>query len=280
MIVVYNSNVHHYSDRLKETLLNVEDAIGHYLQGSGDKLDAYAHQELNRFARAIGVEKIVADLTPPQVAKYAENVVAAGGDVHGRLGPVKEFLAHLHKKGLSTHSLSSHVKIPRANIRAAAKIAQDIIEMSESGIQKLKSELNELKGQRETIAAEIQLARSDGDISENSPLDAARERQGQAEARIRELEDTLSRAVPINTRGLKGRNGARVGATVVVQDTETNKKFTFHLVDSVEVDPSSGKISLESPMGKHLHGKLEGDEFQVTPPKGDPRNYRLGSVKF
>ena len=152
--------------------------------------------------------------------------------------------------------------------------------MSESGIQLLKSELDTLKSQREVIATEIQLARSDGDISENSPLDAARERQGQAEARIRELEDTLSRAIPINTRGLKGKSGARVGATVVVQDTETNKKFTFHLVDSVEVDPSVGKISLESPMGKHLYGKLEGDEFQVFPPKGSPRKYKLGSVKF
>ena len=262
--------------------MNVEDAIAHYLQGSGDKLDAYAHQELNRFARIIGGEKLVAELTPPQVAQYAENIVSSGGDVHGRLGPVKEFLAYLNKKGLSYPgvNLSSHVKIPRASIRAAARVSQDTIEMSQSGIQLLKSELDTLKSQREVIATEIQLARSDGDISENSPLDAARERQGQAEARIRELEDTLSRAIPINTRGLKGKSGARVGATVVVQDTETNKKFTFHLVDSVEVDPSVGKISLESPMGKHLYGKLEGDEFQVFPPKGSPRKYKLGSVKF
>ncbi len=269
--------------------MNVEDAIAHYLQGSGDKLDAYAHQELNRFARIIGGEKLLKQLNPPQVAQYAENIVSSGGDVHGRLGPVKEFLAYLYKKGFTVTgegaqekpvNLSSHVKIPRASIRAAARVSQDAIEMSESGIQLLKSELDTLKSQREVIATEIQLARSDGDISENSPLDAARERQGQAEARIRELEDTLSRAIPINTRGLKGKSGARVGATVVVQDTETNKKFTFHLVDSVEVDPSVGKISLESPMGKHLYGKLEGDEFQVFPPKGSPRKYKLGSVKF
>ena len=56
--------------------LNVEDAIGHYLQGCAQKLDAYAHQELNRFARSIGSEKLVAELTPPQVATYAENVVS------------------------------------------------------------------------------------------------------------------------------------------------------------------------------------------------------------
>lgn len=262
-----------------EAHLNVEDSIGHYLQGSAQKLDAYAHQELNRFARAIGPEKLVADLTPPQVAKYAETVVISGGDVHGRLGPVKEFLAFLHKKGMSSHSLSAHVKIPRASVRAAARVSQDAIEMSLSGISTLKEELDNLKSQRESIAGQIQLARADGDISENSPLDAARELQGQTEAKIRELEDTLSRAVPIDTRGLKGRSGARVGATVVLQDLETNKKVTFYLVDSVEADPSVGKISMNSPMGGAMAGKIEGDEIVVSAPRGT-RHLRIGSVKF
>ena len=259
--------------------LNVEDAIGHYLQGSAQKLDAYAHQELNRFARSIGSEKLVAELTPPLVATYAENVVSSGGDIHGRLGPIKEFLAYLNKKGLSTHSLSAHVKIPRASVRASARVSHDTIEMSLSGINTLKDELDGLKSQRESIAAQIQLARADGDISENSPLDAARELQGQTEARIRELEDTLSRAVPIDTRGLKGRSGARVGATVVLQDLDTNKKVTFHLVDSVEADPSTGKISLGSPMGGAIAGRIEGDEIEVSAPRGI-RHFRIGSVKF
>ncbi len=261
--------------------MNVADAISQYLSGSAHKLDSYAHQELHRFGRAIGLDRTVGELVPPDVASYAEDVVAAGGDIHGRLGPVKEFLAFLKKKGFSDHSLSAHVKIPRASMRAAAaaKSAFETIDMTESGLEAVKSELADLKGQRVEIVEAIRIAAADKDFRENAPLDAAREDQGKAEARIRELEETVRRAVVVDPRQQSARAGARVGAAVVLHDIDSGKNVTYTLVDSMEADPAAGKISVASPVGAAITGRSEGQEVQVQTPKGT-RRYRIGSVKF
>ena len=261
--------------------MNVAEAISQYVSGNANKLDSYAHQELHRFGRAIGLERTVEELVPPDVASYAESVVAAGGDIHGRLGPVKEFLAFLKKKGFSDHSLSAHVKIPRASMKAAAaaKSAFETIDMTEGGLKAVKSELADLKGQRFEIVEAIRIAAADKDFRENAPLDAAREDQGKAEARIRELEETVRRAVVVDPKLQSARAGARVGAAVVLHDIDSGKNVTYTLVDSMEADPAAGKISVASPVGAAIAGRSEGQEVQVQTPKGT-RHYRIGSVKF
>lgn len=259
--------------------MNLSEALTTYLSSSARKLDAYAHEELNRFGRTVGLSKNVEGLAPPDVATYAEGVVAAGGDVHGRLGPVKEFLTFLKKKGLSGHSLSAHVKIPRASIRAAAaaSLAFETIDMTEDGLASAKQELATLKAGRNDIVEAIRIAAADKDFRENAPLDAAREDQGKAEARIRELEETIRRAVVIDRTAQA--NGARVGSTLVLRDPDREKDVTYTLVDSMEADPGSGKISIASPVGSAVVGKSEGQEVDVKTPKGS-RRYLIRSVKF
>lgn len=256
------------------------DALTQYLSNSANNVDSYAHQELHRFGRSIGLERTVEALAPPEVANYAEKVVASGGDIHGRLAPLKEFLTFLKKKGLSTHSLAPHVKIPRATARAAAAIksAFETIEMTETGIQSLRGELGELKASREGIIDAIRIAAADKDFKENAPLDAARETQGKAEGRISEIEEMLRRAIVIQIK--KDPTGAaRVGATVVLQDLTSGKSVTYTLVDSTEADPLAGKISVVSPVGSAVVGSKSGEEVTVQAPQGE-RRYKLSSVKF
>jgi len=225
----------------------------------------------------VGLEKAVEYLAPPEIAAYAESVVKAGGDVHGRLMPVKDFLNYLKKHNLSSHSLAPHVKIPRATQRAmaASREALDAIPMTKNGIKLLTDEQDRLKSNRGDIIETIRLAAADKDFRENAPLDAAREDQGKAEARIRELENTLRHAVIIDTRHGKG---ARVGNTVSLKDLISGKRVEYKLTDSAEADPLSGKISIVSPVGGAIVGCSQGDEFAVQTPKGE-RRYQLVSIK-
>ena len=258
--------------------MKLDEALRQYLSTASSKITSYDHQELHRFGRSIGLDRIVEALAPPEIAGYAEGVVAAGGDIHGRLAPLKEFLGYLNKSGLSAHSLAPHVKIPRATARAvaASKRADDSIQMTESGIALLTEELATLKGQREGIIDTIRLAAADKDFKENAPLDAARETQGKAEARIRELEETLRHAVVVTPVG-KGK-GIRVGDTVVLQDAETGKNVTYKLTDSAESDPLAGKISISSPIGQAMLGASKGQKIAVRAPKGD-RHYVVSAIK-
>ena len=147
--------------------------------------------------------------------------------------------------------------------------------MTKEGIKLLKDEQDTLKGQRGDIIDSIRLAAADKDFRENAPLDAARETQGKAEARIRELEDTLRHAVIIDTKQGKG---ARVGNTVVLKDLTSGKNVTYKLTDTAEADPLSGKISIVSPVGGAVVGRSQGDEIAVQTPKGE-RRYQLASIK-
>lgn len=257
--------------------MNLAEALTHYLSAAKSNVSSYAHQELHRFGRAVGLEREVEHLRPPEVAGYAEKVVTAGGDVHGRLTPVKEFLAFLKKHGLSAHSLAPHVKIPRATARHAAATARAFEQtaMTAEGISALQEELDGLKNQRVDIVEAIKIAAADKDFRENAPLDAAKDAQGQAEGRIRQLEEMLRRAVVLEKNA--GQKGARVGSTVVLQDLASGSKLTYTLVNTAEADPTGGKLSIDSPVGGAVAGAIAGTEVAVQAPKGE-RKYKVVSV--
>jgi transcription elongation factor GreA len=258
--------------------VNLADALSQYLSSVTSEVAPYAHQELHRFGRTIGLDRRVDELAPPEIAGYAESVVAAGGDIHGRLFPLKEFLTYLKKGGFSSHSLAPHVKIPRATARAvaASRAAESAIPMTKEGVALLREELDLLKGRRGDIIESIKLAAADKDFRENAPLDAARENQGKAEARIRELEETLRYAVIMVPQ--KQNKGVQVGSTVVLQDLASKKNVTYKLTDSADADPSAGRVSISSPVGQAMLGANEGDEVAVMAPKGE-RRFLISSIK-
>ena len=259
--------------------MTLAEALEAYLASASPKVSAYAHQELHRFSRALGGDRSIEGLAPPDVAAYAEAVVAAGGDIHGRLSPVKAFLTVVKKKGYSAYGLATHVKIPRATVKAfvAAERASEVIHMTDEGLASLHAELAELKGGREEKVEAIRIAAMDKDFRENAPLDAAREIHSYAESRIKELEETLRRAVAVDSAP-KGQRGVRVGSRVTLHDLESGRSVKYTLVDSAEADPSGGKISVVSPVGEAVVGAVEGDEVAVRAPKGE-RRYRVTVVE-
>ncbi len=259
--------------------MKLAESLDAYLASASPKVSPYAHQELHRFSRAIGTDRNIEALAPPEVAAYAEAVVAAGGDIHGRLSPVKAFLTFVKKKGQSTHSLATHVKIPRATVRAvvAAERASEVIHMTEEGLTALREELVGLKGGREDKVEAIRIAAMDKDFRENAPLDAARETHSHAESRIKEVEETLRRAVVVDTSVSPDRR-VRVGSRVTLHDLDSGQTVQYTLVDSAEADPAGGKVSVVSPVGAAVVGAVVGDEVAVRAPKGE-RKYRVASVE-
>ena len=223
----------------------------------------------------------VSKMNAPDVARYAEGEVRKGADVEARLRPVKDFLNHLKKKGIHQESLSVHVKIPRPPVakgeKQTATVGFQSVAVTESGLEARKKELEDLKAQRPEIIAAIRTAAADKDYRENAPLDAAREEQGKAEARIRELEEEILRAEVVETAA-----GSRAGVDATVSlhglDDGTTKSYT--LVDPIEANPSEGKLSIKSPVGEAVVGKRKGDRVTIKTPSGSERRYRIENVTF
>lgn len=147
------------------------------------------------------------------------------------------------------------------------------------GIERLKSELAQLKNvERHKISKEIGAARELGDLSENFEYHAAKDRQGLVEAKIRDLEDKLSRAKVIDPKKLTG-DRVVFGATVQLTDIESGEEKTYQIVGEYEGNLDLGRISVTSPVARALIGKETGDEVKV-PGKGGPRLVEISSVEF
>lgn len=136
--------------------------------------------------------------------------------------------------------------------------------LSDEGLEKVKKELQELKGAgRKEIAQRLEDAKALGDLSENSEYQEAREAQELLEQKIMELEDTLRDAVLI-TKG--DTDEVRIGSTVVVSGSSGKESYT--IVGSEEARPSENKISNESPLGKAFLGRKAGESVEVRAPMG------------
>jgi transcription elongation factor GreA len=147
-------------------------------------------------------------------------------------------------------------------------MASDKVPMLAEGYRQIEDELKRLKQERPQIVDAIEEARAHGDLSENAEYHAAKERQGQVEASIADLEDRLSRALVIDPTTLSG-DKVVFGATVSLVDQD-DKKVRYQLVGQQEADAKIGRISYNSPLGRALIGRQVGDEVEVTTPSGVP----------
>jgi transcription elongation factor GreA len=141
----------------------------------------------------------------------------------------------------------------------------------------LTEHLARLKIERPQIIDAIEEARAHGDLSENAEYHAAKERQGQVEATISDIEDKLSRAMVIDPLTLSG-DKIVFGATVTLLD-ENEKKIRYQIVGQPEADAKTGKISYNSPLGRALIGRIVDDEIEVTVPSGD-KFYVVSKIEF
>tara|TARA_B100001029_G_C14774479_1_gene293063 strand:+ start:127 stop:603 length:477 start_codon:yes stop_codon:yes gene_type:complete len=150
---------------------------------------------------------------------------------------------------------------------------------TEEGLKKLRAELNQLKDVERLKASEaIAEARDKGDLSENAEYDAAKEAQGMLEMQIAKLENTLANARIINESELD-TSKALVLSTVKVENKANGTQMKYTLVAQSEADLKSGKISVDSPIGKGLLGKKVGEVAVISVPNGDIKLEILSIVR-
>jgi transcription elongation factor GreA len=149
--------------------------------------------------------------------------------------------------------------------------------MLAEGHEMLTVEVARLKVERPQIIDAIEEARAHGDLSENAEYHAAKERQGQIEAMIADIEDKLSRAQVIDPKTLSG-DKVVFGATVHLLD-EDEKPVTYQIVGQTEADAKKGRISYSSPLGRALIGRKVDEEVEVTVPSGD-KYYVVSRIEF
>ncbi|MDR3394316.1 MAG: transcription elongation factor GreA [Parasulfuritortus sp.] len=154
------------------------------------------------------------------------------------------------------------------------------VPLTVTGAELLKVELQRLKSvERPSVIAAIAEARSHGDLSENAEYDAAKERQGFIEGRIKELEGKLSNAQIIDPRHLDAEGRIVFGATIELVDAETGTEVKYQIVGDDEADIKGGKISVSSPIARALIGKYAGDVADVHAP-GGIRHYEILDVHY
>jgi transcription elongation factor GreA len=236
-------------------------------------------QEALRFARWFGEERAATEIRPVDLEAYIESFGSHAPNAAQRADSLKVFLSFAHKQKILPERLVSHVRVRRTASRAKGPLlTDDSVPLTAEGKASLEKELRELIAQRPRIAEELHLARADGDVRENAPLDAAREAQGQLEARIRELEGTLRRAVLVEEHSGSASDRAHIGCTVVLSNVQSGSKMSYQLVAAAEARPGTGRLSVESPVGQAVMGKRVGDELQVTAPSGLVR-FKIESIE-
>lgn len=197
-----------------------------------------------------------------------------------RLQAVKGFLSYANKREWTDENLARHIRIRKPRGRAGSIIqrGRESIDLTSQGHRELESERERLLAETQTLLDDIHRARADGDVTENSPLDAAREEHARKEARIKAINATLERAVVIDAAA----NGAdaqivKIGANVKVEDLKTKRVAAYTIVNSNEAKPLEKRISDDSPIGRALIGKQIGDEVDIETP-GGARRYAIKDI--
>ncbi len=235
------------------------------------------YNALHHFVQYFSPDTPVQKLTPADIGAYAESVNGTGNTPKAteHLQAVKELLAYAKKvEELTEENLARYVRIRKPRSRAGATFVsseQQPIELTQEGHTQLVGQLDRLQTENEALVREIRRARADGDVTENSPLDAAREEQGRVEARIQEITTTLEKSVIIDEAQARAAKVVKIGARVSVEDKNSGRRTSYTLVNRTEANPLEARISDDSPMGRALLGKKVDDLVDVDTPRGRMR---------
>ncbi|SCW67686.1 transcription elongation factor GreA [Ruminococcaceae bacterium YRB3002] len=154
---------------------------------------------------------------------------------------------------------------------------EKIYKLTQNGYNELQEELSNRKTViRSEISERIEAAKAQGDLSENSEYDDAREAQGKNESRINEIEDILKHCVIVEDTG--DDNVVAFGSVVKLKDMQTKKEEVYTIVGSKEINFFENKISEESPVGAAVIGKKKGNTVEVVTPQGKLK-YKIVSVE-
>lgn len=260
----------------QERGLRLGEAVAQYLSKLTSKERDSNQAEVYKFARWCGWESPFSRLAGPAVASYAEQLSVSDTDYARKLVLVRAFLAYAKKAGWSQTNLGVHLKTKKGKtgpVVATLRNALETVTLTQEKYDEFKVELDNLKKKSLKLMRDIQVAAADKDFRENAPLHAAREERGHVEGRIKELEETLKAATIIDEKKEPSLKSV-VGDAIILTDLASGEELRYMIVDPREVDPSRGKISIASPLGKALFGKQDGQEVEITAPAGRLR-YRI-----
>ena len=246
------------------------EAASHFLASLSPGEEA-SQQEVYRFVHWYGWERPLAGLTAPEVANYAERLSLSDTNYTKKLELIRTFLVYARKEGWSKTNLAAHLKPRKKQNKFQPSVKQNLpqtISLTQQGYVELEAELATLKQKRLQAIDEMRRAAADKDFSENAPLDAAREKCGHLEGRIMELEEALKSATIINGEKQNVILKVSIGDNVVLHDVVSGEELRYMLVNPREVDPTRGKISTASPIGKAIIGQGQGEVIEVEAPAG------------
>ena len=225
-----------------------------------------SRQELNKFIRWCGADRPICELAAIEVSNYAESMNSGSVDIAKVTTSVRAFLIYAKKEGLTITNLSVHLRVKKtAPSRGHSAKGKPVTStMTSVGYEELKAELADLKKERPKLSEDIRKAAADKDFRENAPLEAARERQGMVESRIRQLEAMLKASVVSDERPTDVV--VALGSKVTIHDLSDDEKMCYTLVNPNEASPLKGKLSAASPIGKAILGHKQGDVVEVAAP--------------
>jgi transcription elongation factor GreA len=152
--------------------------------------------------------------------------------------------------------------------------------ITKRGAELLKAELINLKTkERPAVILAISEARAQGDLSENADYDAAKERQGFIEGRIKDIDGKLGAASVIDPSELDAGGRVVFGSTIELEDEDTGASVTYQIVGEDEANIKLGLVNFSSPIARALIGKNEGDSVEVVTPSGI-KHYEIMSVRY
>lgn len=239
-------------------------------------------QELNRFVLWYGKGRPIGQITPAEVANYADSVGTSPSDAVKsvkRLEPVRALLAYAKKQKLIKTSLASHLRIKQASSKSnlPSKPKQQV-SLTAADYAQLKSQLASLEEERIRVAEEMRIAASDKDFRENAPLHAARERRDHIEARMNAIKMAIANGVLVGAERPAENLTVKFGSKAILRNLASGKQQTYTLVTKNEADPTNGKISIASPLGKALLNQPLGAEVKVIAPAGEIR-YQIERIE-
>ncbi len=258
----------------------LQDAAHQYLASLKQAVRTEAQSEILKFVRWCGPEREINAMKGHDVAQYAENLPPTVADAAKRADVVRAFLKWAKEKKYSAENLGTHLRVRKANKSSAnaKRLEEQPVYLTKEGHGALIDEMEMLKGRRPQIQQDLARAMADKDFRENAPLDAARNEQGHLEARIRELDQTLRKAVVLDVNTSEPGDAAHLGDVVTIKDLRTGNDKAYTLVNPDEVGTGTGRISIASPVGKAVYQRHVGEEVEVEAPSGTFR-VRLEGIK-
>lgn len=256
-------------------------AVAQYLAALTTEEKQDGQQELNKFVRWCGGSRLISSIKIHEVENYGGQLSESANNPLEKLKPIKAFLTYAKKVKLITEGLSVHLRVKKSKKKkdvSAGGRSRDLISLTQKGYEELQAELSELIKERPGIAEMIRLAAADKDVRENAPLEAARERQGQVEARIRELEVIVKSSVIVSQEE-SSTIKAKIGTKVTICDLSVDEQLCYTLVHPSEANLAKGKISTDSPIGKAILGQRVGVVVKVIAPVGK-LSYRIDEISY